>query len=295
MLARAKERLGTSGTRTILFLDEIHRFNKAQQDALLPGVESGLADPDRRDDREPVLRGQLRAHLPHAGLRARVADAGGDGGRRPARARRGRRRGARRGRRADRAALRRRRAHGAQHRRDRRRDRRRPRSPSRTSRTPRASRRSSTTRPATSTTTSRPPSSSRCAAAIPTRRSTTSPRCSRRRGRALHRAADDRARLRGHRQRRPARAARRGRGGAGGRARRPARGAPQPLPGGDLPRARAEVERELRRAQPRDARTCRSAARPAAEGPARRLVVRPPARARRGLHLSAQRPARASR
>src|SRR6476646_1144523 len=42
VLARAKERLGTSGTRTILFLDEIHRFNKAQQDALLPSVESGL-------------------------------------------------------------------------------------------------------------------------------------------------------------------------------------------------------------------------------------------------------------
>jgi putative ATPase len=42
VLVRAKERLGTSGTRTILFLDEIHRFNKAQQDALLPGVESGL-------------------------------------------------------------------------------------------------------------------------------------------------------------------------------------------------------------------------------------------------------------
>src|ERR1700758_267501 len=42
VLARAKERLGTSGTRTVLFLDEIHRFNKAQQDALLPGVESGL-------------------------------------------------------------------------------------------------------------------------------------------------------------------------------------------------------------------------------------------------------------
>jgi putative ATPase len=42
VLARARERLGTSGRRTILFLDEIHRFNKAQQDALLPGVESGL-------------------------------------------------------------------------------------------------------------------------------------------------------------------------------------------------------------------------------------------------------------
>jgi putative ATPase len=42
VLARARERLGGSGRRTILFLDEIHRFNKAQQDALLPGVESGL-------------------------------------------------------------------------------------------------------------------------------------------------------------------------------------------------------------------------------------------------------------
>jgi putative ATPase len=42
VLARARERLGTSGNRTILFLDEIHRFNKAQQDALLPAVEAGL-------------------------------------------------------------------------------------------------------------------------------------------------------------------------------------------------------------------------------------------------------------
>src|SRR3954471_9871352 len=42
VLARARERLGASGERTILFLDEIHRFNKAQQDALLPAVEEGL-------------------------------------------------------------------------------------------------------------------------------------------------------------------------------------------------------------------------------------------------------------
>jgi putative ATPase len=42
VLARARERLGSTGRRTILFLDEIHRFNKAQQDALLPGVEEGL-------------------------------------------------------------------------------------------------------------------------------------------------------------------------------------------------------------------------------------------------------------
>jgi putative ATPase len=42
VLARARERLGASGRRTILFLDEIHRFNKAQQDTLLPGLEEGL-------------------------------------------------------------------------------------------------------------------------------------------------------------------------------------------------------------------------------------------------------------
>ena len=42
VLARARERLGTGGRRTILFLDEIHRFNKAQQNALLPAVEEGL-------------------------------------------------------------------------------------------------------------------------------------------------------------------------------------------------------------------------------------------------------------
>src|SRR5215207_9697467 len=42
VLARARERLGAHGQRTILFLDEIHRFNKAQQDALLPAVEEGV-------------------------------------------------------------------------------------------------------------------------------------------------------------------------------------------------------------------------------------------------------------
>jgi putative ATPase len=41
-IAGARERLGASGQRTILFLDEIHRFNKAQQDALLPAVEEAV-------------------------------------------------------------------------------------------------------------------------------------------------------------------------------------------------------------------------------------------------------------
>jgi len=40
-IAGAQEYLALHGTRTVLFLDEIHRFNKAQQDALLPHVEDG--------------------------------------------------------------------------------------------------------------------------------------------------------------------------------------------------------------------------------------------------------------
>ncbi|MGZ4430410.1 MAG: replication-associated recombination protein A [Gaiellales bacterium] len=42
VVAEAEQRLGAGDQRTILFLDEIHRFNKAQQDALLPAVETGL-------------------------------------------------------------------------------------------------------------------------------------------------------------------------------------------------------------------------------------------------------------
>jgi putative ATPase len=37
----AGDRLGMYGQRTVLFIDEIHRFNKAQQDAILPFVEDG--------------------------------------------------------------------------------------------------------------------------------------------------------------------------------------------------------------------------------------------------------------
>jgi putative ATPase len=41
VIAAAANRLRTSGQKTILFIDEIHHFNKAQQDILLPDVESG--------------------------------------------------------------------------------------------------------------------------------------------------------------------------------------------------------------------------------------------------------------
>jgi putative ATPase len=41
VIGEAKKRLKSSGQRTILFVDEVHRFNKAQQDAVLPFVENG--------------------------------------------------------------------------------------------------------------------------------------------------------------------------------------------------------------------------------------------------------------
>src|SRR5437764_7611802 len=41
VVAAAANRLRTSGRKTIVFIDEIHHFNKAQQDILLPDVESG--------------------------------------------------------------------------------------------------------------------------------------------------------------------------------------------------------------------------------------------------------------
>jgi putative ATPase len=41
VIGEARKRLKSSGQRTVLFVDEIHRFNKAQQDAVLPFVENG--------------------------------------------------------------------------------------------------------------------------------------------------------------------------------------------------------------------------------------------------------------
>ena len=40
-IEQAQEKLGRHGLRTLLFIDEVHRFNKSQQDALLPWVENG--------------------------------------------------------------------------------------------------------------------------------------------------------------------------------------------------------------------------------------------------------------
>ena len=41
VIARARDWIDRGGRSTVLFVDEIHRFNKAQQDALLPQVEDG--------------------------------------------------------------------------------------------------------------------------------------------------------------------------------------------------------------------------------------------------------------
>jgi hypothetical protein len=76
VLSESEQRLGSTGQKTILFLDEIHRFNKAQQDALLPAVESGLVT---------LIRGQLGPALTLPAVRAAAADARGAGGHRPPR------------------------------------------------------------------------------------------------------------------------------------------------------------------------------------------------------------------
>ena len=67
----APRRAGGQGT--ILFLDEVHRFNKAQQDALLPAVEEGMHHPDRGHHREPLLRGQRPPPQPLDALPPRAA------------------------------------------------------------------------------------------------------------------------------------------------------------------------------------------------------------------------------
>ena len=41
VIEQARRHLGTTGAETVLFIDEMHRFSKTQQDALLPGVENG--------------------------------------------------------------------------------------------------------------------------------------------------------------------------------------------------------------------------------------------------------------
>ena len=114
------------GTRSILFLDEIHRFNKAQQDALLPHVEDGTVTLIGATTENPyfevnsALLSRMRVWRLEAltdeevgAVVRRALDRRGARAGRPARSR-GRRRADRRRLRAPRLARRRRRARGAQ-------------------------------------------------------------------------------------------------------------------------------------------------------------------------------------
>ena len=94
----ARRRLGMGESETVLFVDEVHRFSKTQQDALLPAVENGWVVLVAATTENPHFAIVVAAavavaarHAPAAGRRRR-RDARAAGGRRRARARgRGRR------------------------------------------------------------------------------------------------------------------------------------------------------------------------------------------------------------
>ena len=184
---RARSRLGEHGQGTILFLDEVHRFNRTQQDALLPHVEEGLIVLVERDDGEPVLLAHRPAPLtldalpPRAPGPRRAPDAAREGDRRPARPRGRARDRHGRGARAHRRPRRRRRSARADLARGRGRARGRVRARRRwgwtTPRPPSHSAHCATA--TTSTTTSSPPSSRASAAPTRTRACTGWPACSR--------------------------------------------------------------------------------------------------------------------
>jgi len=68
LTAAARDRRIHQSRRTIVFIDEIHRFNRAQQDALLPDVENGNIIY-----RESLLQRQRAAPVPVASLRVSAA------------------------------------------------------------------------------------------------------------------------------------------------------------------------------------------------------------------------------
>jgi putative ATPase len=76
VIERARHRRDTTGTQTVLFLDEIHRFNKAQQDALLPAVEDGLVTLIGATTENPAfeVNGALLSRLRVYALKALTPD-----------------------------------------------------------------------------------------------------------------------------------------------------------------------------------------------------------------------------
>ncbi len=184
------ERARQYGTRTIVFVDEIHRFNKAQQDAFLPYVEKGSIRLIGATTENPsfeiisALLSRCRVYILQALteqqivalLRRALADTDRGLGDLQSRCRR-------RCARKDRRLLQRRRPQRLQRARSRRHARPGTKttsaSPKPSPPTPCRSASSCTTSPARSTTTSSRPCTRACATAIPTPRSTGSPACSR--------------------------------------------------------------------------------------------------------------------
>ena len=74
VLAAAANRLENTGQPTILFIDEIHRFNKSQQDVLLAGCRKRRGAPHRRDDAQSIFLRQLAAGFALANFRTAIAD-----------------------------------------------------------------------------------------------------------------------------------------------------------------------------------------------------------------------------
>ena len=68
-----RPRSAAAGRETVLFVDEVHRFTKAQQDALLPRRREPLGHAGRGDHGEPVLLGHLAAAVAVAAAHPRAA------------------------------------------------------------------------------------------------------------------------------------------------------------------------------------------------------------------------------
>jgi putative ATPase len=69
VLEQARDEVAAGGRPTLLMIDEIHRFNRAQQDALLPDVEEGIVILVGITTANPFFRGQRRPHQPQPRVR----------------------------------------------------------------------------------------------------------------------------------------------------------------------------------------------------------------------------------
>ena len=79
IIKTAEQRQAINGQRTILFVDEIHRFNKAQQDAFLPHVERGTVILVGATTENPSFEVICTAAVPFPGRRAQASVGRGAG------------------------------------------------------------------------------------------------------------------------------------------------------------------------------------------------------------------------